>query len=202
MKVGAIKGLPLIWMVVECERLPLDPTRLRNHVVVPLKLSLTFTLALAVPFPRSTRMVGLIPTPNPRGGDEANERETFPANPFRLVTVMVENPIEPAVMVRFDGEALIAKSGVALGVTLAELEAGTAKTTVARRRKSDRSMIGVLKKATSGFMILPNKGVSRLSLSIHLCSVVSLGQPINIPRNCHGQCRSDPSLASIRTATS
>lgn len=159
-------------MVVECERLPLDPTRLRNHVVVPLKLSFTFTLALAVPFPCSTRMAGLIPTPNPTGGGEANEREMFPENPFKLVTVMVENPIEPAVMVRFAGEALIAKSGVALGVTLEELEAGTAKTTVARRRKSDRSMIGILKKTTSGFMFLPNKGVSWLTLSIHLWSIV------------------------------
>lgn len=77
----------------------------------------------------------------------------MPANPFKLATVMVENPIDPAVMVRFEGEAPIAKSGAALGVALAELEAGTAKTTVATRRMSDRTMIGILKTTTSGFMI-------------------------------------------------
>lgn len=146
-KVGAMNGSPLIWMVVECERLPLDPIMLRNHVVVPLKLSLTFTCACAVPFPLSVRMNGLIPTPNPTGGAEV-ESVTFPANPFRLVTLTVENPMEPAVIVRFEGEALIAKSGVAAGVTLAEMDAGTSRTMPARRRKRDSRMIGVLKKTT------------------------------------------------------
>ena len=147
MKVGAMNGSPLIWMVVECERLLLDPIMLRNHVVVPLKLSLTFTFACAVPFPLSVRMNGLIPTPNPTGGAEV-ESVTFPANPFRLVTLTVENPMEPAVIVRFDGEALIAKSGVAAGVTLAEMDTGTSRTMPARRRKRDSRMIGVLKKTT------------------------------------------------------
>ncbi len=147
MKVGAMNGFPLIWMVVECERLPLVPIMLRNHVVVPLKLSLTFTCACAVPFPLSVRMNGLIPTPNPTGGAEV-ESVTFPANPFRLITLTVENPMEPAVIVRFDGEALIAKSGVAAGVTLAEKDAGTADTTPARSRRRDNRMIGVLKKTT------------------------------------------------------
>lgn len=134
-------------MVVECERLLLDPIMLRNHVVVPLKLSLTFTFACAVPFPLSIRTTGLIPTPNPTGGAEV-ESVTFPANPFRLVTLTVENPMEPAVIVRFDGEALIAKSGVAAGVTLAEMDTGTSRTMPARRRKRDSRMIGVLKKTT------------------------------------------------------
>ena len=147
MKVGAMNGSPLIWMVVECERLLLDPIMLRNHVVVPLKLSLTFTFACAVPFPLSIRTTGLIPTPNPTGGAEV-ESVTFPANPFRLVTLTVENPMEPAVIVRFDGEALIAKSGVAAGVTLAEMDTGTSRTMPARRRKRDSRMIGVLKKTT------------------------------------------------------
>ncbi len=140
-----MNGSPLIWMVVVCERLPLDPIMLRNHVVVPLKLSLTFTCAWAVPFPLSVIMNGLIPTPNPTGGAEV-ESVTFPANPFRLVRLTVENPMEPAVIVRFDGEALMAKSGVAAGVTLAEVDAGTADTMPARRRKRDSRMIGVLKK--------------------------------------------------------
>jgi len=147
-KVGAMNGSPLIWMVVVCERLPLDPIMLRNHVVVPLKLSLTFTCAWAVPFPLSVIMNGLIPTPNPTGGAEV-ESVTFPANPFRLVRLTVENPMEPAVIVRFDGEALMAKSGVAAGVTLAEVDAGTADTMPARRRKRDSRMIGVLKKTTN-----------------------------------------------------
>ena len=147
MKVGAMNGSPLIWMVVECERLLLDPIMLRNHVVVPLKLSLTFTFACAVPFPLSVRMNGLIPTPNPTGGAEV-ESVTFPANPFRLVTLTVENPMEPAVIVRFDGEALIAKSGVAAGVTLAEMDTGTSRTMPARRRKRDSRMVGVLKNTT------------------------------------------------------
>ena len=146
-KVGAMNGSPLIWMVVECERLPLDPNMLRNHVVVPLKLSLTFTFACAVPFPLSIRTTGLIPTPNPTGGAEV-ESVTFPANPFRLVTLTVENPMEPAVIVRFDGEALIAKSGVAAGVTLAEMDTGTSRTMPARRRKRDSRMVGVLKNTT------------------------------------------------------
>ncbi len=146
-KVGAMNGSPLIWMVVVCERLPLDPIMLRNHVVVPLKLSLTFTCACAVPFPLSARMNGLIPTPNPTGGAEV-ESVTFPINPLRLVTLTVENPMEPAVMVRFDGEALIAKSGVAAGVTLAEMDTGTADTMPARRRKRENTMIGVLKETT------------------------------------------------------
>jgi len=90
-------------------------------------------------------MNGLIPTPNPTGGAEV-ESVTFPINPLRLVTLTVENPMEPAVMVRFDGEALIAKSGVAAGVTLAEMDTGTADTMPARRRKRDSRMIGVLKK--------------------------------------------------------
>ena len=115
--------------------------------MVPLKLSLTFTFACAVPFPLSIRTTGLIPTPNPTGGAEV-ESVTFPANPFRLVTLTVENPMEPAVIVRFDGEALIAKSGVAAGVTLAEMDAGTSRTMPARRRKRDSRMIGVLKKTT------------------------------------------------------
>ena len=147
MKVGAMNGSPLIWMVVECERLLLDPIMLRNHVVVPLKLSLTFTFACAVPFPLSIRTTGLIPTPNPTGGAEV-ESVTFPANPFRLVTLTVENPMEPAVIVRFDGEALIAKSGVAAGVTLAEMDTGTSRTMPARRRKRDSRMVGVLKNTT------------------------------------------------------
>jgi len=146
-KVGAMNGSPLIWMVVECERLLLDPIMLRNHVVVPLKLSLTFTFACAVPFPLSIRTTGLIPTPNPTGGAEV-ESVTFPANPFRLVTLTVENPMEPAVIVRFDGEALIAKSGVAVGVTLAEMDTGTSRTMPARRRKRDSRMVGVLKNTT------------------------------------------------------
>ena len=100
-------------------------------------------------------MNGLIPTPNPKGGLE-DERVTFPANPFRLVTVMVENPIEPAVTVRFDGEALIAKSGVAAGVTFAKLDAGTAKATLAVRRKRETSRIGSLKTTTGRFMIHAN----------------------------------------------
>jgi hypothetical protein len=122
---------------------------LRNHVVVPLKLSLTFTCACAVPFPLSVRMNGLIPTPNPTGGAEL-ESVTFPANPFRLVTLTVENPMEPAVIVRFEGDALIAKSGVAAGVTLAEMDAGTTDTMPARSRKRDNRMIGVLKSTTDG----------------------------------------------------
>ena len=77
--------------------------------MVPLKLSLTLTVALAVPFPLSVRMNGLIPTPNPTGGVE-DESVTFPAKPFRLVRLTVENPIEPAVIVRLEGDALIAKS--------------------------------------------------------------------------------------------
>ena len=148
-KVGAMKGFPLIWMVVVCERLPLVPIMLRNHVVVPLKLSLTFTCAWAVPFPLSARMNGLIPTPNPTGGGEV-ESVTFPANPFRLVTLTVENPMEPAVIVRFDGEALIAKSGVAAGVTPAEVDAGTTDTMPARSRTRDNRIIGVLNRTTDG----------------------------------------------------
>jgi hypothetical protein len=148
-KVGAMNGFPLIWMVVECERLPLDPIMLRNHVVVPLKLSLTLTCACAVPFPLSVRTTGLIPTPNPTGGAEG-ESVTFPANPFRLVTLTVENPMEPAVIVRFDGEALIAKSGVAAGVTPAEMDAGTTATMPARRRTRDNRIIGVLNRTTDG----------------------------------------------------
>jgi hypothetical protein len=97
-------------------------------------------------------MNGLIPTPNPTGGAEV-ESVTFPANPFRLVTLTVENPMEPAVIERFDGEALMAKSGVAAGVTLAELDAGTTDTMPARRRKRDNRMIGVLKKTTDGGII-------------------------------------------------
>jgi hypothetical protein len=143
-----MNGSPLIWMVVECERVLLVPIMLRNHIVVPLKLSLTFTCACAVPFPLSVRMNGLIPTPNPTGGVEV-ESVTFPANPFRLVTLTVENPMEPAVIVRFEGAALIAKSGVAVGVTPAEMDAGTADTP-ARRRKRDNRMIEVLKKTTDG----------------------------------------------------
>ena len=142
-KVGAMNGCPLIWMVVECERLPLDPTMLRNQVVVPLKLSLTFTVALDVPFPLSVRMNGLIPTPNPTGGVE-DEMVTFPAKPFRLVRLTVENPMDPAVIVRLEGEALIAKSGVAAGVMLAEIDAGTADTPP-RRRKRDKRKTAVLK---------------------------------------------------------
>src|SRR3989442_5326924 len=138
-----MNGFPLIWMVGECERLPLDPIMLRNQVVVPLKLLLTFTCACAVPFPLSVRMNGLIPTPNPTGGAEV-ERVTFPANPFRLVTLTVEKPMEPAVIVRFEGEALIVKSGVAAGVTIGEMDAGTADTMPARRRKRDNRMIGSL----------------------------------------------------------
>jgi hypothetical protein len=122
---------------------------LRNHVVVPLKLSLTFTCACAVPFPLSVRMNPPIPTPNPTGGAEV-ESVTFPANPFRLVTVTVENPMEPAVIVRFEGDALIAKSGVAAGVTLAEMDAGTTDTMPVRRRKRDNRMVGVLKRTTEG----------------------------------------------------
>lgn len=135
-------------MVLECEIVPLDPTMLRNHVVVPLRLSLTFTVAFAVPF-LSVRKDGLIPTPNPTGGGEV-ERVTFPANPFRLVTVIAENPIEKAVMVRFDGEALIAKSGTAAGATPEERDDGTAEATPARRRKRDNRTTGILKKTTRG----------------------------------------------------
>jgi hypothetical protein len=143
-----MNGCPLIWMVVECERLPLDPTMLRNQVVVPLKLSLTLTVALDVPFPLSVRMNGLIPTPNPTGGVE-DASVTFPAKPFRLVRLTVENPMEPAVMVRLEGDTLIAKSGVAAGVALAEMDAGTADTP-ARRRKRDTRMIAVLKEDHGG----------------------------------------------------
>ena len=153
-KVGAVNGSPLTWTVVECESVPLDPTMLRNQVVVPLKLSLTFTVACGAPFPLSVRINGLIPTPNPTGGGEV-ERVTFPANPFRLVTVMVENPIEPSVMVRFGGEALIAKSGAAAGVTPSEWEEGTANATPESRRTRDNSMTGILKKTTARFMIRP-----------------------------------------------
>src|SRR5207237_7152826 len=103
-----MNGSPLIWMVVECERLLLDPIMLRNHVVVPLKLSLTFTFACAVPFPLSIRTTGLIPTPNPTGGAEV-ESVTFPANPLRLVTLNVVNLLEPVVLVIFDGETIICK---------------------------------------------------------------------------------------------
>lgn len=35
-KVGAMDGCPFTWMVEECDIVPLDPTVLRNHVVVPL----------------------------------------------------------------------------------------------------------------------------------------------------------------------
>jgi len=94
-------------------------------------------------------MNGLIPTPNPTGGAEV-ESVTFPANPFRLVTLTVEKPMEPAVIVRFDGEALIAKSGVAAGATPAERDTGTIDTMPARSRKRDNRMIGVLKKTTNG----------------------------------------------------
>src|SRR6266436_8156377 len=144
-----MNGFPLIWMVVVCERLPLVPIMWSNHVVVPLKLSLTFTCAWAVPFRLSVRTTGLIPTPNPTGGGEV-ESVTFPANPFRLVTLTVENPVEPAVIVRFDGEALIAKSGVARGVTPAEMDTGTTATMPARRRKRDNRIIGVLNRTTDG----------------------------------------------------
>lgn len=92
-------------------------------------------------------MKGLIPTPNPTGGLE-DESVTFPANPFRLVTVIVENPIEPAVMVRFDGDALNAKSGVAAGITFAKLDAGTVKAMLAVRRMRETSMTGNLNKTT------------------------------------------------------
>jgi len=162
-----MNGSPLIWTVVECERLPLDPIMLRNHVVVPLKLSLTLTVDRAVPFPLRLRMTGLIPTPNPTGGAEV-ESVTFPANPFRLVTLTVENPMEPAVIVRFDGEALIAKSGVAAGLTLAEVDAGTADTMPARRRTRDNRMIGVLKKTTKRIVIQLEISVLWLRLAIHL----------------------------------
>ncbi len=148
-KVGAMNGFPLIWMVVECERLPLDPITLRNHVVVALKLFLTLTVDRAVPFALRLRMNGLIPTPNPTGGGEV-ESVTFPANPFRLVKLTVENPMEPAVIVRFEGEALIAKSGVAAGVTPAEMDAGTRDTMPARSRKRDNRIIGVLTRTTDG----------------------------------------------------
>jgi hypothetical protein len=144
-----MNGFPLIWMVVVCERLPPVPSMLSNHVVVPLKLSLTFTCDWAVPFPLSVRTTGLIPTPNPTGGAEV-ESVTFPANPFRLVTLTVENPMEPAVMVRFDGEALIAKSGAAAGVTPAEMDAGTTDTMPARSRTRDNRIIGVLNRTTDG----------------------------------------------------
>jgi len=56
----------------------------------------------------------------------------------------------PAVIVRFDGEALIAKSGVAAGVTPAEMDAGTTDTMPARSRKRDNRMIMVLNKTTDG----------------------------------------------------
>src|SRR5437660_6127853 len=97
-----MNGSPLIWMVVECERLPLDPIMLRNHVVVPLKLSLTFTCACAVRFPLSVRMNGLIPTPNPTDGPQV-ERVPFPANPYSLVRQTVGNPMDPAASKNFDG---------------------------------------------------------------------------------------------------
>src|SRR5438105_15426016 len=125
---------PLIWLVVECEGLLLDPIMLRNHVVFPLKLSLTFTFACAVPFPLSIRTTGLIPTPNPTGGAEV-ESVTFAANPFRLVTLTVENPMEPAVIVRFDGEALIGQSGVEVRVRLAEMDTGNSRTRPERERE-------------------------------------------------------------------
>jgi len=58
--------------------------------------------------------------------------------------------MEPAVIVRFDGEVLIAKSGVAAGATPAERDTGTIDTMPARSRKRDNRMIGVLKKTTNG----------------------------------------------------
>ena len=44
-------------------------------------------------------------------------RETFPWNPYRLATTMVEKPEEPAVMFREDGDADREKSGGKGGVT-------------------------------------------------------------------------------------
>jgi hypothetical protein len=55
--------------------------------------------------------------------------------------------VEGGVVVRLEGDTLIAKSGVAAGVTLAEMDAGTADTP-ARRRKREKRMIAVLKKTT------------------------------------------------------
>jgi len=45
-----------------------------------------------------------------RGGGDV-ERDTVPLKPLRLVSVIVEVPEEPAMMVRLEGVAVIAKSG-------------------------------------------------------------------------------------------
>jgi hypothetical protein len=115
------------------------------------------------------RIDGLIPTPNPTGMLEG-ESVTLPVNPFRLVTLMVEKPMEPAAIVRFEGEAIIAKSGAAAGVTPAELDAGTEDTTPPNRRKRDSRRIGTLKKTTAGRMIRPDSYALRLKPPTHPCT--------------------------------
>jgi hypothetical protein len=46
------------------------------------------------------------------------ERDTVPANPFKLVTVMVTDPDPVRCIVRLVGEALMLKSGAAGGFTV------------------------------------------------------------------------------------
>ncbi len=74
---------------------------------------------LLLPPAETVRLEGLSDSVRPEG-EELAARLTVPKKPLTELTVIVEVPLEPAVMVREVGFADMVKSGVALEVTVTE----------------------------------------------------------------------------------
>jgi hypothetical protein len=98
-----------VWLNV-----PLVPVTVTLYVPLPVLLA---TLIVRVDFPEVEIEVGLRVAVNPDGA--VADSATVPVNPLRAVTVIVEVPEDPRLMLKDAGEAESEKSGeVTCTVTL------------------------------------------------------------------------------------
>ena len=103
--------------VVVCVIEPLVPVTVTTNVPRESPLD-PWNVKVAVPVPPdvTVMLVGLKVSATPV--TDVADNETVPANPFRLVTVIVTEPDPVRCMVRLEGDAEMLKSGGAGAVTV------------------------------------------------------------------------------------
>jgi hypothetical protein len=107
-KSGGAAVLTVTWMVTLCEIEPLAPVTVTVYVPEGVVLDVNMVrVEDATPPEERAMFVGLSVAVGP-AGEMAAERLTVPAKPLRLVSVMVEDPVDPAVMLRLFGLAVTA----------------------------------------------------------------------------------------------